>query len=95
MLEQNELASFTLSPAVRRNDFNGDGHLTPNELWSAVLASEAWYSSRRTITLGGVRVDVIHPGPALGDDVTVVYFPCGTPCVRREVPLVGCAVTKY
>jgi len=75
VLEQNELASFTLSPALRRNDFTGDGHLTPNELWSAVLSAEAWYGARRTITLGGVRVELIHPGPALGDEATVVYFP--------------------
>lgn len=75
VLEQNELAPFTLSPALRRNDFNGDGHLTPNELWSAVQAAEAWYGVRRTITLGGVRVELIHPRRALGDDATVVYFP--------------------
>jgi hypothetical protein len=75
VLERSELAAIDQSPSLLRADFNGDGHLTPNELWSGVLAAEASYGSQRVLTLGGRRVELIHPGPALGNDATVVYFP--------------------
>ena len=33
------------------------------------------YSDRMSITLGGSRVELIHPGPAHSDDMTVLLFP--------------------
>jgi glyoxylase-like metal-dependent hydrolase (beta-lactamase superfamily II) len=75
VLERSELAGIDQSPGLLRADFNGDGHLTPSKLWSGVLPAEASYRSRRVITLGGVRVELIQPGSALGDDATIVYFP--------------------
>lgn len=74
-LERGELASLDQSAIVRSTDRNGDGHLTPGEMWSAVLPSEDSYRSRRAIVLGGVRIELVHPGPAFGDDMTVTYFP--------------------
>jgi glyoxylase-like metal-dependent hydrolase (beta-lactamase superfamily II) len=44
--------------------------------FAAVLRPESTYSGRRTITLGGKRVEMIHPGPtAHAPDLTVLYFP--------------------
>jgi hypothetical protein len=74
-LERGELASLDESPILRRNDRNGDGHLTPGEMWGAVLPAEDSYQSRRAIVLGGVRIELVHPGPVLGDEMTVTYFP--------------------
>jgi hypothetical protein len=81
-LEQSELATLDVSPSARRLDFNSDGQFTPNELWSSVLAAEATYGSRRTISVGNVRVELIYPGPALGNDVTVVHLPSVWPSRR-------------
>ena len=44
--------------------------------FAAVLRPESTYSGRRTITLGGKRVEMIHPGrTAHAPDLTVLYFP--------------------
>ena len=43
---------------------------------AAVVAPESTYSGRRTITLGGRTVQLIHPGPTgHAPDLTVLYFP--------------------
>ncbi len=40
------------------------------------MPPESTYSGRRTITLGGKRVEMIHPGrTAHAPDLTVLYFP--------------------
>jgi hypothetical protein len=74
-LDRGELAGLDQFDVLLRRDFNEDGRLTPNELWSTVYTPEASYAARRTITLGATRIELIHPGPALGDDATVIYFP--------------------
>jgi glyoxylase-like metal-dependent hydrolase (beta-lactamase superfamily II) len=44
--------------------------------YAAVLPPESTYSDRRTITLGGKSVQMIHPGrTAHAPDLTVLYFP--------------------
>jgi glyoxylase-like metal-dependent hydrolase (beta-lactamase superfamily II) len=44
--------------------------------FAAVLPPESTYSGRRTITLGGKRVEMIHPGrTGHAPDLTVLYFP--------------------
>ena len=86
ILVQSELATIDVTPNVQRLDFNSDGQFTANELWSSVLAAEATYGSRRTITLGDARVDLIFPGPALGNDVTVVHFPAERVAFAARMP---------
>jgi glyoxylase-like metal-dependent hydrolase (beta-lactamase superfamily II)/uncharacterized protein YndB with AHSA1/START domain len=56
-------------------DRNGDGTVTPAELYTDVMPTEASYSRRRIITLGGKTVEMIHPGPAHARDMTVLLFP--------------------
>jgi glyoxylase-like metal-dependent hydrolase (beta-lactamase superfamily II) len=49
---------------------------TAAKRFAAVLPPESTYSGRRTITLGGKRVEMIHPGrTAHAPDLTVLYFP--------------------
>ena len=44
--------------------------------YAAVLPPESTYSGRRTVTLGGKTVQLIHPGrPGHAPDLTVLYFP--------------------
>lgn len=44
--------------------------------FAAVLPPESTYKDRRTITLGGKRVEMIHPGRmGHAPDMTVLYFP--------------------
>jgi hypothetical protein len=74
-LDPGELAGHDQSAILLRRDFNEDGRLTPNELWSVVFTPEASLGGRRTITLGTTHIELIQPGRALGDDATVIYFP--------------------
>jgi len=73
-LDRDELTSLEQSGVLLQRDFDEDGRLTPNELWSTVYTPETSYTTRRTITLGATRIELIHPGHALGDDATVIYF---------------------
>lgn len=45
------------------------------KMYEAVLPPEATYAGRRTITLGGKTVQLIHPGPNHSTDMTVLLFP--------------------
>ncbi len=56
-------------------DRNRDGGLDGSEVLGDVRAPESTYTDRKTITLGGKTVELIHPGPNHSDDATVVYFP--------------------
>jgi cyclase len=40
-----------------------------------VMPPERTYTDRQTISLGGKRVEMIHPGPNHSTDATVLYFP--------------------
>jgi hypothetical protein len=40
-----------------------------------VLPPERTYTDRHTITLGGKRVELVHPGPNHSPDATVLFFP--------------------
>jgi glyoxylase-like metal-dependent hydrolase (beta-lactamase superfamily II) len=49
---------------------------TAAKRFAAVMPPESTYSGRRTITLGGKRMEMIHPGrTAHAPDLTVLYFP--------------------
>jgi glyoxylase-like metal-dependent hydrolase (beta-lactamase superfamily II) len=45
------------------------------KMYEAVLPPESTYKDRRTITLGGKTVQLIHPGPNHSTDMTVLLFP--------------------
>lgn len=61
------------TPALR--DRNGDGMVRPAELYFDVAFVESTFSSRRSITLGGETVDLVHPGQAYAADMTILHFP--------------------
>lgn len=56
-------------------DTNGDDNLSGDEINVDVHPPELFYSDRMTVTLGGQRVELLHPNPAHSDDMTVLYFP--------------------
>jgi glyoxylase-like metal-dependent hydrolase (beta-lactamase superfamily II) len=56
-------------------DRNGDGSLTPAELQRDIRRPDIVYSERLQLTLGGKRIELIHPGKNHSDDATVVFFP--------------------
>jgi glyoxylase-like metal-dependent hydrolase (beta-lactamase superfamily II) len=68
-------ATGGLVAAFQSLDRNGDNGLDGSEILGNVVAPESTYTDRRTITLGGKTVELIHPGPNHSDDATVVYFP--------------------
>jgi len=56
-------------------DRNHDGTVTPAELYRLVLSVRSSYGRTRTITLGGKRVELVHPGTWHSADMTVLFFP--------------------
>jgi glyoxylase-like metal-dependent hydrolase (beta-lactamase superfamily II) len=56
-------------------DRNGDGSMTPAELFADVRKPDITYSDRMQLTLGGRTVELIFPGRNHSDDATVMYFP--------------------
>ncbi len=58
-----------------RYDRNGDGRMTGVEINAETPPPDIVYSDHMTITLGGSRVELMHPGPAHSDDMTVLLFP--------------------
>lgn len=58
-----------------RYDRNGDGSITGVEINAETPPPDIVYSDHLTITLGGSSVELMHPGPAHSDDMTVLLFP--------------------
>ncbi len=56
-------------------DRNGDDSITGVEINADTPRPDIVYSARMSITLGGSRVELLHPGPAHSDDMTVLLFP--------------------
>ena len=56
-------------------DRDGDDSITGLEINADTPPPDIVYSDRMSITLGGSRVELIHPGPAHSDDMTVLLFP--------------------
>ncbi len=56
-------------------DRNGDDAITGEEINADTPIPDVVYSTQMSITLGGSRVDLIHPGPGHTEDMTVLLFP--------------------
>ena len=56
-------------------DTDGDDNLSGAEINVDIHPPELLYSDRMTVRLGGQSVELLHPGPAHSDDMTVLYFP--------------------
>ena len=59
----------------RTSDRNSDGFMTPAELQQDIRPPDILYSERMWLTLGGKKVQLVHPGKNHSDDATVLYFP--------------------
>ena len=56
-------------------DTNGDDVLTGAEINVDIHPPDLLYEDHMVVTLGGQRVELVHPDPAHSDDTTVLYFP--------------------
>ncbi len=70
----------------KAQDANGDGHMTPAELFSNVRPPDITYASKMTLTLGGKTVQLIFPGKNHADDGTVVFFPAERVVFSTDFP---------
>ena len=61
--------------AFDRLDRNKDSSITPAEMMEEIRKPDITYTDRRTLTLGGKSVELIHPGRNHSDDMTIMYFP--------------------
>ena len=70
----------------KHQDRNGDGHITPAELYADVPPPDITYSQRMTLKLGGETVQLIFPGKNHADDGTVLYFPAERVVFSTDFP---------
>jgi glyoxylase-like metal-dependent hydrolase (beta-lactamase superfamily II) len=70
----------------KTHDRNGDGHMTPAELYADVHPVDITYSERMTLKLGGETVELIFPGKNHADDGTVLYFPAERVVFSTDFP---------
>jgi len=68
------------------HDRNGDGHITPAELFADIPPPDITYSERMTLKLGGETVQLIFPGKNHADDGTVLYFPAERVVFSTDFP---------
>ncbi len=68
------------------HDRDGDGHMTPAELFADVAPADITYSQRMTLRLGGESVQLIFPGKNHADDGTVLYFPAERVVFSADFP---------
>jgi len=68
-------AAGELAAAFDDLDSDNDGFLSGAEIMADVLPPEMIYSEHLTITLGGKRVELVHPGPNHSTDASVLLFP--------------------
>jgi glyoxylase-like metal-dependent hydrolase (beta-lactamase superfamily II) len=74
VLERGE-ASGGFAENFDRLDTDQDGGLSGAEINVDIHPPELLYSDRMTVSLGGERVELIHPEPAHSSDTTILYFP--------------------
>jgi len=75
VLDAPEMADSPRGALARAKDRDGNGRVTPDELYRRVLEPETTYDSRRTILLGGRTVELVYTGNAHASDMTALYFP--------------------
>jgi glyoxylase-like metal-dependent hydrolase (beta-lactamase superfamily II) len=75
IFERAELKDVTPAPLLAMKDRNGDGDVTPDELYRMVGFAKSTYDDRHTITLGGKTVQLIHAGGVHALDMTLLHFP--------------------
>ena len=68
------------------HDRNGDGHMTPAELFADIVPPDITYSERMTLKLGDETVQLIFPGKNHADDGTVLYFPAERVVFSTDFP---------
>ena len=68
------------------HDRNGDGHMTPAELYADVPPPDITYSQRMRLKLGDETVQLIFPGKNHADDGTVLYFPAERVVFSTDFP---------
>jgi glyoxylase-like metal-dependent hydrolase (beta-lactamase superfamily II) len=56
-------------------DRDGDGSLTGSEINAEIHPPGTTYADAMTLEVGGSTVELVHPGPAHSDDMTVLAFP--------------------
>ena len=56
-------------------DRDGDGSLTGAEINAEIHPPDTTYADTLTLEVSGRTVELIHPGPAHSDDMTVLFFP--------------------
>lgn len=69
-----------------RMDRDGDGHMTPAELYADVRPPDITYTDRMTLRLGDTVVELIHPGKNHANDGTVVFFPAQRVAFSTDFP---------
>ncbi len=74
-LSRAEATDHAYPQSFNRYDKNRDGFITGAEINAFTPLPDIVYRDRMTITLGGSRVELMHPGPAHSDDMTVFLFP--------------------
>jgi hypothetical protein len=74
-LEAVEVAGDPRAAFINLHDSDRDGIVTSFELSAYVERVKTDYRSRRSLVLGGKRVELVYPGPAYGPDSTAVHFP--------------------
>jgi glyoxylase-like metal-dependent hydrolase (beta-lactamase superfamily II) len=89
VLDAAEVADSPRGALVRSKDRDGDGRVRPEELYRRVNAPETTYDDRRTITLGGRTVELVHTGSLHTPDMTVLYFPAERIVFVADPPVAG------
>ena len=75
MLERDEANGNAYPQNFDRYDLNSDGSLTGVEINSYTPYPDIVYTNEMTVTLGDGTVELMHPGAAHSDDMSVLVFP--------------------
>ena len=74
VFERDELSGDAMSAEIAARDRNADGRITRDELYRRVRDVETTFDGRRTIVLGGHRVELFHTGGRHSADMTALHF---------------------